>query len=54
MIQTVVRLTPEVYADLEKKFAKPLVTDNTSPIQAGYQLGVQAVLQALRVGYVVS
>jgi hypothetical protein len=49
-----VRLTPEVYLDLEKKFKGPLVTDSTSPTQAGYQLGIQAVLYALRSGYVVS
>lgn len=50
---TVVRLTPEVYKSLEAKFSRPTVTDSTSAHQAGFQLGVQAVLQALRQGFVV-
>lgn len=51
--KTVVRLTPEVYAALEAKLSKLVVTTNTTPLEAGFQLGVQAVLKELRVGYVV-
>lgn len=46
------RLTPEVYADLERQLPKMAVTNDTSPMQAGYQLGVQTVLRLLREGYV--
>ena len=49
----VVRLEPEVYASLEKQFSKPVVTENTTAHQAGYQLGIHAVLAALRKGFVV-
>lgn len=52
-VRQLVRLTPEVYASLESQFPKPLVTDNTSAHQAGFQLGIQAVLTALRKGYAV-
>jgi hypothetical protein len=48
----VIRLSAEVYADIEKKVPKIAVTNDTSPMQAGYQLGVQAVLELLRKGYV--
>ena len=50
-IVTVVRLRQDVYLSLESKLPKPVVTDNTSPLQAGYQLGVQAVLKLLREGF---
>ena len=49
----VVRLTPEVYKTLEDKLSRTVVTTNTTPIEAGFQLGVQAVLKELRNGYVV-
>lgn len=49
----VVRLTPEVYKALEDKLSRTVVTTNTTPIEAGFQLGVQAVLKELRNGYVV-
>lgn len=47
------RLSAEVYLDLEKKFSNPRVTSQTTAHEAGYQLGVQAILQELRRGYVV-
>ena len=50
-IETVVRLSPAIYSSLEKQLPKPVVTDNTSALQAGYQLGVQAVLKLLREGF---
>jgi hypothetical protein len=47
------RLTPNVYADLERKVGMILVNRETTEHMAGYQLGVQAVLKLLREGYVV-
>ena len=52
-LRTVVRLEPEVYSSLERQFSKPVVTENTTAHQAGYQLGIHAVLAALRKGFVV-
>lgn len=51
--EQIVRLSPEVYKSLEAKFSKPIVTENTTAHQAGFQLGIHAVLQALRQGFVV-
>lgn len=45
------RLTPEVYAKLERQCVPPAVVSGTSPIEAGYKLGVQAVLKLLREGF---
>ncbi|APU00309.1 hypothetical protein HOR55_gp22 [Ralstonia phage RS-PII-1] len=50
----VTRLTEEQYESLEKQLAPPTVTQVTTDLQAGYQLGVQEVLRKLRSGYVVS
>jgi hypothetical protein len=47
------RLTPEVYADLAKQFRLPIPNATTTPIEVGYALGVQAVLQKLREGWVI-
>lgn len=49
----VMRLDSTTYAALAAKFGEPIVTDKTSEIQAGFQLGVQAVLSALRQGFVI-
>jgi hypothetical protein len=54
VIQDVVRLTPEVYAKLEKQCINPVVTTQTTDLLAGFQLGVQHVLRLLREGYVIS
>lgn len=43
------RLSPSVYAALEKQVPKPSSTSN--PIEAGYLLGIQFVLRLLREGY---
>lgn len=51
--KAVVRLSPEVYRQLEAKMYRPIVTAETTAHQAGYQLGVAAVLKELRNGYVV-
>jgi len=50
--KVVVRLSAEQYQALEKHLPPPSVTNATSDLMAGYQLGVQAVLRALREGYV--
>lgn len=47
------RLTPEVYKALEDKLSRTIVTTSTTVLEAGYQLGIQAVLKELRAGYVV-
>lgn len=51
--QVIVRLEPAVYATLEAKLSKLVVTSSTTELEAGFQLGVQAVLKELRTGYVV-
>lgn len=47
-------LTFEQYSALEKQVpgATTMVTSATTELQAGYQLGVQAVLATLRNGFV--
>lgn len=52
-VVTYARLTREVYEDLERKVGRILVTRETTDLQAGYQLGVQSVMQMLREGYVI-
>lgn len=52
-IKAVVRLSQEVYRQLETKMYRPIVTAETTAHQAGYQLGIAAVLKELRNGYVV-
>ena len=47
------RLAPEAYAALCKTLPGIAVNNETGTLQAGYQLGVQAVLQKLREGFVV-
>lgn len=49
----VTRLTTAAYHALEKMVPQPYVDNETTPIAAGYKLGVQAVLKALREGYVI-
>lgn len=50
---TMARLTPEVYADLERTVGSILVNRETTELMAGQQLGIQYVLRLLREGYVV-
>lgn len=50
--QTVTRLTAEVYADLERKHNTFRPTSASTELEAGYALGVQAVLKDLRAGFV--
>lgn len=50
----VMRLTKEQYAQLVKQLPGSVaVTAETTPMQAGYMLGVQTVLKLLREGYVI-
>lgn len=49
------RLDQQVYEELEKKvMASPIVTKETTELQAGFQLGVQHVLKVLRDGYTIN
>lgn len=52
-IERKVRLDPEELDALRRKLPRPAVTADTSPLQAGYQLGVQQVLELLRDGWVI-
>lgn len=47
------RLSPEAYASLVRQCPVIAVTNDTQPHQAGFQLGVQYVLQKLREGWVI-
>jgi predicted GNAT family N-acyltransferase len=53
-IQSYARLNKEVYDHLERQVGKVIVNRETTELQAGYQLGVQVVLQLLRDGYVIN
>lgn len=48
-----VRLTKDVYDDLEKQALPLVVTTSTTALQTAYIAGQQAILKLLRVGYVV-
>ena len=47
----VVRLRPDLVDALERRLPSPYVGPTTTDLMAGYQLGVQAVLQQIRNGY---
>lgn len=49
---TVLRLQADAYAQLARQCTAIAVNNDTSPLQAGFQLGVQHVLQKLREGFV--
>lgn len=49
----VVRLNRELYLKLEQKFSRFTVNEQATALQAGYALGVEAVLKELRNGYTV-
>lgn len=51
--KVVIRLTDEVFRHIESKCPAPVVTHQTTDLQAGFQLGVQHVLKLLRDGVVV-
>lgn len=52
-ITQVHRLTKEAYEALEKNLGPIKPTTTTTPIEAGYTLGVQHVLLLLRQGFVI-
>lgn len=52
-IQVFHRLSLDAYRQLEKSIPPPTPTNDTSDIRAGFLLGVQHVLKALRDGFVV-
>lgn len=47
------RLTKENYQELAKNFRPIRPTSETTQIEVGYALGVQAVLEKLREGWVI-
>ncbi len=47
------RMEFEVYKHLEKQCSNMLVSSTTTPLEAGYKLGIATVLEKLRVGYVI-
>ena len=51
--EVIVRLQPDVYRLLEESLPAPAVTTTTTDLQAGYALGIQAVLKKLREGFTV-
>lgn len=54
-VVTYARLTPGVYEAFENEVSRhQAVTEKTTDIQAGFQLGVEHCLRILRRGYVVS
>ena len=50
--KVVIRLNYEQYQQLERQIGKVTITNNTSPYEVSFQLGVQFVLKVLREGYV--
>lgn len=53
-VAQVIRLNQEMYNALEREVNPfPMVTQHTTDIQAGFQLGIQRVLAVLRSGFVV-
>ena len=48
-----VRLTKDVYDDLEKQALPLVVTTTTTSLQTAFIAGQQSILKLLRVGYVV-
>lgn len=52
-IHQVHRLSKEAYESLEKQLGPIKPTSTTTPIEAGYNLGVQHVLKLIREGYTI-
>lgn len=51
--QTLYRFNDQTLAQLRAKLPKPGVTDDTSPLKAGFLLGVAHTLQVLQDGWTV-
>ncbi len=47
------RLSPEALSQLERVVGNPMVTDKTSDLQAGFQLGQHYVLKLIRDGFAI-
>lgn len=52
-VKEVLRLTQDQLAVLERKLVPPTVTNSTTELMAGFQLGVQAALKELRDGFTI-
>jgi hypothetical protein len=52
-VKSIYRFDEQSLRQLRNKLPKPGVTAETSPLQAGFLLGVQHVLQMLQDGYTV-
>lgn len=52
-IREITRLTPEVYAELERQCITASVTSQTTEIQAAAMVGAEMVLRKLRQGFVI-
>lgn len=52
-VKQLVRLTDEQYQALKRQLPPNVVTAQTTPTQAAWQLGVAHVLELLKDGYVV-
>lgn len=52
-VKEAIRLEADAYKSLVAKCPQIAVNNDTSPMQAGFQLGVQYVLKMLREGYVI-
>lgn len=52
-VKQIVRLTEEQFNALRKQFPPSVVTGSSTPTMAAWQLGVAAVLEKLRDGFVV-
>lgn len=50
---TLYRLDSDQYKELVRQLPKPIPSENTTDIQAGYLLGIQHVLDKLREGFVI-
>ena len=52
-LKEMVRLTKDVYDDLEKQALPLVVTTTTTPLQTAFIAGQQSILKLLRTGYTV-
>ncbi len=50
-VRAVIRLSDEAMKDLEASLPPPMVSSSTTPIDAGFRLGIQLVLDKLRKGF---
>lgn len=48
------RLSTQAYEALEKQLPRPIVTNKTTPLEAGQIIGQQRVLELLRNGFTIN